>query len=113
MVELSSEEIITIIKVEDKNLIIFYSKGQDGTWQHFENDADMYDYIKNNPTQASDYFLCKKDKETYWLNITSTQNFGYFKWGGSPECLTLLKAQLDIFGPIIDNFIMHVKFAQE
>lgn len=110
MIDVDTNNTIATIDVEEKKLIIFYSKAFDGAWQHFKTDAEMYDYIRDNLNQAFNCFLVKDEKEKiYWLNIASTENFGYFKWKGSPECFYLLKYQLDIFGPLIDNFIMFAK----
>lgn len=109
MINLSTNEIISTINVEDKKLIIFYSKAYNGAWYYFKDDQEMGNYIENNPNSAHKFIMEGEEKNTYYLNIASTQNFGYFEWKGSSECHTLLKYQLDIFMPIIEAFISKVK----
>lgn len=108
MINLSTEEVIATINVEDKKVIIFYSKAYNGAWNYFKDDRKMGDYIESNP-DAHKFLIKGEEEDTYYLNIASTQNFGYFKWRNSSECLTLLKYQLEIFNPIIDYFIVHAK----
>lgn len=110
MKELDSNELISTIGVEEKKLILFYTQMYDGAWRHFKTDTEMYEYINDKPDQAFNYFLDKDEEEgIYYLNIASTQTFGYFKWKGSSMSHTLLLQQLDIFRPLIDMFISKAK----
>ena len=109
MLDLNTDGVISTINVEDKKLIIFYSKAYNGAWYYFKDDQEMGDYIESNPNLAHKFLMKGEKENTCYLNIASTQNFGYFKWRNSSECLTLLKYQLEIFNPIIDYFIIHAK----
>ena len=95
------EEVATITSA-GKQLKVIYSKMEQGLYLSFSSDERLADYILREPELAFCEAVIIDEKGIYWLNIASTEDFGYFDWKGMPD---LLERQLVAFTPIIQKFI--------
>lgn len=103
------EEVATITS-NGKQLNVIYSKMKYGLYTFFSSDEGLAEYITREPEKAFLEAVSEDDEGICWLNIASTENFGYFEhWSGMS---TLLNRQLTAFMPVVQKFIEYAATGQ-
>lgn len=97
---------IITVESDNRKLVLFYDKMQEGLHQYFSSDARMAEYITKHPKEAFTLAVSKKSNAEYYLNIALVSDFGYIEWEKETMLLERLKV---MFCPIVRVFINIMK----
>ena len=98
-------ELISTIKIGNKELNVIYNKQEYGLYNLYSSDDGIKTYITDYPEEALFNAINIGSDGTYVINIASVADFGAFEW---KDNYTLLHRQLEIYMPIIQAFIEKV-----
>lgn len=107
MTDISNLKPLFTIEANGKKLLVIYDKSWPcGIDSCYKSDEEMVLSLKSDfDSIFPKLFEDVGDGNTYILNINRVEDFAYFNWDSSFG-RTILKEQMEVFGPYIKAFII-------